>query len=483
MTDYLGFIASAQRARLIPAIADSNKEQRAASILLAALAAVDEFRNTMLSTVGQRLGTRARIDCYTEVVLKKNPPNLTLRPDGLLIVTIGKKQWSALIEAKIGRADLNEEQLGHYIQLARLNNVDAVVTLSNQFAALPTHHPIRLPRSSIKTVELYHWSWMFVLTQATLTLSSREFASKDQCFILHEVVEYFKHPSTGVSSFDRMNPEWKDLVTKIRSNAPLSKSSPEVENSVASWHEEQRDLCLIMSRRLGRQVTVKLSRAHRQDPIRRLKDDCEHLVTKKELSCTLDIPDTAGPMVIEAHIDKRNVFCLMRLAAPQDKKRTLARVNWLIRQVAHCQAEDVFIKALWPGRAAATQNSLAEVRNNPGCLDSGDGSMTVQSFEVIMVSELGGKFGGTKTFIEKLEQVVPKYYEQIGQHLRAWVPSPPKLERADPVRNAQENPGPVLSRESTIPAVLIGERGFEGRPQEIKRQDDDVTGVGSDSDN
>lgn len=456
MDTFPEFIASAQVARLIPAISDSNKERRAASILLAVLATVDEYRSVMFATLGQRVGTKSRIDCYTEVEFKKNPPDSKLRPDGLVIVTFGKKQWCVLVEAKIGRAELDAEQVKQYLQLAKLNNIDALVTISNQFAALPTHHPIHLQKSVVRGVELYHWSWMFALTQATLILTAGEHLSKEQGYILSEVVEYFKHPSTGVSSFDRMNPEWKDLVTKIHSGARPSRSSPEVEISVGSWHQEQRDLCLIMSRRLGRQVNVKLSRAHGQDPVLRLKDDCDDLIKQAALFCTLEIPNAAAPMVIEANVERRTVSCSMRLAAPQDKKKTSARVNWLIRQLTRCDAKNVFIKAYWPGRAPTTQHTLSEIRNDITCIDSGAGDMTAQSFEIIMVQDLAGKFAGPKTFIEKVELAVPEYYEQIGQHLRAWIPTPPKLEKSDPVKKQPDPPVASVTPENLNPIASLG---------------------------
>ncbi len=57
-------------------------------------------------------------------------------------------------------------------------------------------------------------------------------------------------------------------------------------------------------------------------------------------------------------------------------------------------------------------------------------------FEVMMVRDLAGKFGGRKTFIEILESIVPEFYEQVGQHLRSWVPPPPKL-KAKPTADTE----------------------------------------------
>ena len=45
---------------------------------------------------------------------------------------------------------------------------------------------------------------------------------------------------------------------------------------------------------------------------------------------------------------------------------------------------------------------------------------------LLAVMLFAGKFSGAKTFIEQLEATLPHYYEEVGQHLRAWVPPPPK---------------------------------------------------------
>jgi hypothetical protein len=433
MIELPAYLERGEIARLIPVVADTSRENRAASILLAALTSVKDFRKALLSSVGQRIGDRTRIDCYTEVVFKKCPPESKTRSDGLIRLRVGKRAWSALVEAKIGGAQLDAEQLKGYVQIAKMNGVDAVITLSNQFSALPTHHPVPFSKKSLSGISLYHWSWMYVLTQATLLLAEDEFASPEQRYILSEMVRYFKHDSVGVSSFDRMNPEWKGVVLKVQSGGGLNRASTEVANTVTSWHQEQRDLCLLMSRELGRQVRLRLKRAHAHNPTARIKDDSENLVKKARLEFEMEVPDAAASINVTADLRTRHVFCAMRLAAPADKKKTSARVRWLTRQLEKTDPENVFIKAIWPTKARDTMAPLAEVRADPSVLQTDNQALAPKQLEVAMGRDLAGKFSGTKTFIEQLEAVVPCFYEQVGQHLRAWVPPPPKpKERVSP---------------------------------------------------
>lgn len=433
------FVKRADVARLIPVVADTSREQRAASVLLAALRGVHEFRQQMLASLGVRVGSRAALGAWTEIVLEAEPEAVKSdRPDGLLVLKSGRKTWTALVEAKIGNAEVGEEQLKQYLQQAKKHKVDAVITITNQFVAMPSHHPVKVPKSMLKGIELYHWSWMYAVTQATLLLESGDIASPDQRFLLEEVLRYLGHDSSGITRFDSMNREWKEVVGKIKSGAVLGKNTEEVENTVSSWHQEQRDLCLVMSRQLGRPVKLKLPRAHRTDPALRLKEDCDLLAKQKVLSCCLEVPDAAADLNVTADLTKRTIVCSMRLAAPQDKKRSSARVNWLAKQLKRAETESMFVKAVRPGRAEETQEPLARVLEDAGTLESPATDVVPSAFEVFYMADLGHRFAGNKIFIEELEKAVPHFYQQVGQRLRAWVAPPPKLHRRDPAEQIVE---------------------------------------------
>lgn len=153
----------------------------------------------------------------------------------------------------------------------------------------------------------------------------------------------------------------------------------------------------------------RLTRAHAQDPVRRLKDDCEDLARHSVLKFELEIPHAAAPITVAADVEKRSVSCAMRIAAPMDKKTATARVNWLLRQLAHSNPEDIYVKAFWPRRSRPTQASLRDIRADPDALLSGGADCGPHGFEVILVRDLAGKFSSAKTFIEKLEATVPHY--------------------------------------------------------------------------
>lgn len=429
------YLVSGERARLIPVVADTSREQRAASILMSALIGVHEFRRVMLGSLGVRVGKRATLDAWTEVTFKQEPKSSDERhdrPDCLLILNTGKKKWQALVEAKIGNNELDEKQIINYIKTAKENGFDAVISLTNQMVALPTHNPIKLTKSQTKGLDVFHWSWMFAVTQAELLLQGDGIEDTDQAYLLREVVRYFDHPSSGIHGFTSMNKHWKELVSAV-GRTKLNKSSAEIELTVSSWHQEQRDLCLIMSRLLNETVELKLGRAHTKDPVKRLKDDSEKLAAEHRLEVILNVPNAAADLVVTADLYGRSIFCGMKITAPKDKKSASARINWLLRQLSGCETDNFWIKAIRTGRAADTDARLADVLADKSCLEADDSAAVPTAFEVFYMLDLAGRFSGSRVFIEELEKAVPYFYQQVGQFLRAWVAPPPKVPKDDAV--------------------------------------------------
>jgi hypothetical protein len=414
------------KARLIPVLADTSKENRVTSVFLSCLMAVDDFGSRLLGTVGQRVGARAKIQCFTEVVLEKSPDKKA-RPDGLIILEVGKRRWTALVEAKIGLSELDAEQIAQYLEIAKVNNVDAVITISNQLAALPTHHPVKIAKSKLRGRKLFHWSWMHILTQAVLLLDSENVLDKDQRFILEEMVRYFQHDSSGIRQLGRMNAEWNDLTLGVKNGARLAKTSDEVINAITAWHQLQRDLCLILTRKLATPVSLRLTHAHKLNPEARLRDDCQQLAQKVSLRTTLEVPDAAAPLNVTADLLRRTITCSMRVNAPGDKKSAKARINWLIRQLADADASNIFVRAIWPGRAVNTVASLEEIRENSAELFVENRKLSPTSFDVMSVTDLAGRFSAPRKFVEEIKQIVPRFYEEVGENLRNWTPSPPKI--------------------------------------------------------
>jgi hypothetical protein len=329
------------------------------------------------------------------------------------------------VEAKVGNAELTVEQLDSYLEIAKLNGVDALITVSNQFAPLPSQHPVHLSASSLKKATVLHWSWMYVLTQAALQLGNGDIEDKEQRVILNEMVRFLSHPSAGVKSFDQMPASWTAVASAVQAGGAVSAKGNDAHEVVGAWYQETRNLSLILSRQIGEDVDLKVSRAHVADPAARLKSDTQLLATENCLRATFAVPNTAAAIEVIADFRKRSVFASMKVNAPADRKSTKARVNWLIRQLQKSKPDNIHIRLFWPGRAPFTQHPLSVLRERPETAEE-DGKV-VTSFEVLFARDLGARYAQRKNFIVELEQAIPEFYEQVGQHLKAWQPQAPKV--------------------------------------------------------
>ena len=132
MTTLDDILKDAKSARLIPTVADSRKEERIVSTMLATLSVVHPFAQQLLARCSVKMGKTSRMRCYTEVEFPGSTEGGKDRPDGLLCLVTRKTRWTALLEAKIDKAEVGEEQVHRYGEIARNYGIDAVITLSNQ---------------------------------------------------------------------------------------------------------------------------------------------------------------------------------------------------------------------------------------------------------------------------------------------------------------------------------------------------------------
>lgn len=419
-------LASGDVARLFPVIAETGKEQRAASIFLSVLSAVPPYAGAILSQFGQRIGSRSKVDTYTEIVFK-NETDATKRdrPDGLIRVTANRNvKWSCLIETKIGKNCLEPEQLGRYLKLARDNNVDAILTISNEFAPIPSHHPLASSIKKSRKVDVFHLSWSSLLTEAMTLHEQALINDPEQAFLIREFVRFFSHPSAGVNGITSMPPEWSTAIERIQAGGNISKADS--NKIVGVWHQKAKDLSLQMSQIIGCRVEVVISRKHAADPATRLSEEVDQLCSKSILHSDFKVPNAASAIEITADLTSRLIRANMRIDAPRDKAKSSSRVTWLLRQLKGKDTGDIYVGVVWASRATTTVLSLIELEKNPNLVNDINQNSEIRAFDVTLTTNNSRRFSGIRTFVEELEKLAPKFYEDVGQYLVNWQPPPPK---------------------------------------------------------
>lgn len=424
------FVQSGEASRLFPVLADTSKEGRTLSIFLACLENVSGFGRAMLGGLGVRIGTRGRIDTFTEVVLAKSNADTKYRPDGLIVVNTGKSTWTAMVEAKVGTAELTNAQIEAYLSLAKLNGIDAVITLSNQFTPLPTHHPLSISSVLTRKVALFHWSWGNVITQAQLLRELGEVEDREQLILLAELQRFLLHPSSGVKEFDQMPAAWSDFCASVAAGGTISTKDAKLQEVVGSWHQTLDRMTTVLSRQIGDHVQIAMGRAEATDPMERIKKALTSLASDACLRSDILVPDTAAPVQLCADFRKRVVSLSMRMKAPVDRKSTRARLAWLLRQLKDTDAKDVHIRLLWPGSAKSTQYPLSILAASPEAAVADRPNMVVGSFEVLLVRDLGSKFAQRKIIVSELINTASAFHINVAEKLTAWQAKPPRIAEA-----------------------------------------------------
>ncbi len=422
------------RAALFPVLSEGSKEKRAVSILLACMEQVPELARTLLQGQGAPFGKRSRLRAWTEAgpVGKRG----SVRPDGRIEIESSRGQkWTALLEAKIGKADLDISQIEAYLKEGRAAGADAVITISNDFAVLANHHPTyrgKIP----KGMTLLHWSWISILTKCRLLTHGDEIEDRDHRWIIEHLERFLGDPSTGVARFDRMPAAWKEVTEAVAATgAGVKKTSEAALTVAAGWLQESRDLGLQLTRLVHQPVSIKLNRAERDDPELLIKRVVESLCNDGRLEVEYLIPDSVSSLKVRADLKSRMLTSSMTIGAPEDRKTAKARVIWLRRQLKETNEDGIHINALF-GRREWILKSLAAVREDPAFAKD-DSKICPSRFEVMLISDLGRRMNGPRTMVQELEKHVPKFYKEVGQNLRAWMPSAPKV----PAQQEKENDG------------------------------------------
>lgn len=341
------------------------------------------------------------------------------------MVKNSKSTWAALVEAKIGKAELDGDQVSRYLEAAKVNKIDAVITISNQFVARADVSPLTLPKITLKKAALFHWSWTWIQTQCDIISHQRKVEDQEQAFLLEEFKRLLKHPTTGIERFTQMGANWKDVVQSVSNHETLKRNSPDVEQTVNCWFQELRDMSLMLSSHVGQSVSVKIERALVGDTSARLKEGCRNLTEENKLVGSFVVPDAASDIDVCADLMRRSIVFSMRLKAPQDKKSTKARVNWILRMLKEDDPR-LAIRAHWPGRKPPTQKDLASLRIDANSIDDQRTEVAPHSLEVLLIEVDAKRFAGRRTFVETLEASSKDFYDLVGQNLRAWQAPPPK---------------------------------------------------------
>lgn len=428
-------------ARLIPTSGINGaeeQERRATSALLAVMTAVREFGRSVTQPFGAPAGA---VQTFIEVPFHLGDNKYF--PDGLIRVSRGQRQWTALVEVKTGSNELRADQIEHYLDIAREQGFDALITISNEIPPIPGQHPTVIDKRKLKKVALYHLPWSEVLTMAVMQKEYRGVADPDQAWVLGELIRYLEHPRSGALEFGDMGPRWVPVREAIGAGM-LRPNDPIAAEVAGKFDALVRFAGLKLGRRLGTEIVPALSRRELAEPATRTQALVGTLASSGIMTAALRIPGAVGVLTVTADLRASKVTCHVDLEAPREGKPT-TRVNWLVRQLKDApetvRLESFAAYSRGPGNAEL----LKTVRERPAVL-AGEQGKEIRSFRVAATWPAGTKRGsGRGAFIDSVLGAIDDFYEQVIQNLKPWMAAPPKLRSPEEVIDAEPVPVSLVS--------------------------------------
>ena len=423
-------------ARLIPAVGirgQEEQEKRATSSLLAVMHAVPDFGHALLGPLGAPKG---RIATYAEVQVKDGAGKTHI-PDGAIIVARGKAAWRCLVEVKTGDADLRAEQVNRYLDWARENRLDGVLTISNQITGSPTDSPVSVDGRKLRTTRLYHLSWWRIITEAIVQHRHRGVDDPDQAWLLGELIAYLDDERSGASGFKDMGEKWVQ-VRNGAGDATLRASDAAVRDVAERWEQFVEYLCLGLGQDLGRDV--RAVRPRKQTAAARLDANAAALADGGALEAAIRVPDAVGPLTVQADLRTRKVVTSIVVDAPNDG-RPATRVNWLLRQLKEAP-DGLVVEVSFANTKASTAGLLSAAKEDPqSLLLANDPKRPPRAFRLALSRPMGTKRGkGERSFVLETRKQAIGFYRDLVQNLRPWRAAPPKL--PDEPEDAPETPTP-----------------------------------------
>lgn len=347
------------------------------------------------------------------------------------MVKSGNKIWTAIIESKVGNNSLTSEQIEEYLDVAKSNGVNALITISNEYATIPTHNPIQVSKQKIKSTDLFHFSWLSIETKATLLLKNKIVNDPEQAIILSEFIQYLKDPRSGVSSFNQMGKGWKEISLTINKGLKIKRNDPNVEDAISSWQQYSKFLSISLSEFVGQPVYEYISRSRTKDPSVNFQVNLQDLTNEHYLDAEFEIPNAASRLHLTADFSRRTISIEMSLSSPKDRKYPQACINWLTRQISELKGENIEIRANW-SRGVSEMKKLSEALEDPLSLVPKGMKDLPKTLDVVEIIDLAGKFGSSKLFVEETTKAVLNFYQKVGQNLRQWIPKPLKVKDKTP---------------------------------------------------
>lgn len=409
-------------------------EQTTSSIFLAALLGIKEFRESILMTLNINEASKisnqtAQLYAYTEVAPRGCFDDKEERPDALLVLTTGKQNkiisWAAWFEFKVGNNLLDKEQLKNYLSLHK-SGVSTVISVSNEFVS-----QVKISPTGIVNKNLFHWSWMFILSELRKVKHSG-IKDEDQQYLASELILYLeKHK--GITSFNHMGKGWKSDAEHISKSENLQDKA--VQNVAAVWAQEEKDIALKLTdtkleKYSYQQVNLALTKGELTNDKERVDNLKKQLANKRILKTTYNVPNLNNKYLssrmrkfdLTVHLSTtRNVLQIEIPSTCIKGAKSIGQMSNFLQLLSNTGEEDeIKIQADFGRRKQSKIESLKKLQEQKGGSYSTYVILEDYQKEEIKSFKISYEYDFTKRdffspskFIERIEDATIMFYSQV----------------------------------------------------------------------
>ena len=241
---------------------------------------------------------------------------------------------------------------------------------------------------------------------------------------MKEVMHYFNNERSGVNGFRLMSKGWKAVSEKIKSQQPLN-DKDEIIDAITSWHQEENDMSLMLSRKLG--VLVK---SNIENPKSKLIRDIKRLKDKQFLSTSLRIKGAVSDLKVTVDFSRRTISMSVRVIPPLDKG-TISRISSIKKQLSKCKDSSLLDNLYIDADIKFSSKSIKYNYTNIDQFYEHDNikNLNIIAFDIELIKTV--KIDSAKIFVAEIEKMLLNYYNVIVQDLKSWKKSAPKLKKEE----------------------------------------------------
>lgn len=449
MDDFYNFVNDYQiikyqnEARLIPGT-NIGLEISLTSVFLKSLCLIKEFRELIFKDINVKTYSRYNIRAFTEVSFpeakygKSETDKYGLaRIDGMLLAERNNTIYDSIFfEMKNKNNNIDVNQFIRYRELANELKISKFVTVSNQYVTISTQLPIDIAKKG--NIELYHLSWPYIMSKALILLYKNDIniEDEDQVNIMKEVVRYFRDPNSGISEYTSMTKSWKPALKNICNHVSINslnnEKKQEIDNTVDSWIQEEKDLAVQLSTRLGAVVSIKIKKEHTSLKARQSYVKIE-LINKGLFESEFIIPNVISTLKIVANCQTKAINMYVTI---KDEKSNSSpqQLRYVRDQLKRCWKKDPANFEFIMSNLFLYVNIKNTNRQNviPLCDFikhedfNADGFNEIISFykdinikciSVALQKQLGQDFYSSNKFVQLYESTVVEFYKIIISYL------------------------------------------------------------------